>query len=93
MNNARSLLRKLVTFVVGCAIALGMLIVVSIPSQNARNEQARLLLEAQQEAAHASLATACVLTLPVTEEGRDERLVGLCFTQYGLEAPEIPYGG
>ena len=85
-------IKKGVNWIAGCLIAFGILFVMSVPSQNARRAEAKALLLAQQEAAHASLATACVLALPVDENGRDERQVQACFTQYGLEAPNVPGG-
>jgi hypothetical protein len=91
-NIVREYGRKLLLFCAGTVIALGFLIIASIPSQHARQEEARKLLVAQQEAAAATRALACVLSLPVSEEGRSEVLAKYCFTQYGLEPPEIPGG-
>lgn len=42
----------------------------------------------------ANLAQACVLTLPTDPvKGRDPNDVQQCFTQYGLEAPQIVHPG
>jgi len=44
----------------------------------------------REDTLHATLATACVLALPVDpDSGRDPDQVQLCFTQYGLEAPVL----
>lgn len=43
----------------------------------------------ERQTLNANLATACVLTLPVEEQGRDPDLVELCFTQYDLPAPRL----
>lgn len=46
-----------------------------------------------QDTLHANLAQACVLALPVTDDGRDPRDVEECFTQYGLEPPVLVHEG
>lgn len=46
-----------------------------------------------QDTLNANLAQACVLALPVTDEGRDPELVEECFTQYDLEPPTLVHEG
>lgn len=38
---------------------------------------------------NSSRATACVLALPVTEQGRDPALVGECFAANGIAPPDL----
>ena len=53
--------------------------------------QTQAQIERDEATLHANLAQACVLSLPVDPEtGRSEKDVQRCFTQYGLQAPELP---
>lgn len=72
----------LVAVVTATIIILGL--VVGFAGQTAQEKQVR------EDTLHATLATACVLALPVDPDtGRDPGAVSLCFTQYGLEAPAL----
>lgn len=76
----RQLIVALVTGVIITAA-----IIVGFSGQTANEREVR------EQTLNASLATACVLALPVdSETGRDEGDVALCFTQYGLQAPGRP---
>ena len=55
-------------------------------------EQNRQRDQLAETTLYANLAQACVLSLPVDPEvGRPEEDVKLCFTQYGLQAPELTH--
>lgn len=74
-------IRQLIVASVTAGIIVGSLIL-GFAGQNANEREVR------EATLHATLATACVLALPVDPEtGRDQVLVQFCFTQYGLEAP------
>lgn len=75
--------RQLIVAVTTAAIIIAGL-VVGFAGQTAEERQVR------EDTLHANLAVACVLALPVDPiEGRDPGLVQFCFTQYGLEAPQL----
>lgn len=76
-------LRQLAVAVVTSAIIVGGLIVGFAGQTDAQ-------VQRDLDTLHANLAQACVLSLPVTDEGRNERDVQRCFTQYGLQAPSLP---
>ena len=81
-GQAISAVRQLLVALVTAGIILAVLII-GFAGQTATERQV------QQDTLHANLAQACVLALPVDETGRDEALVQLCFTQYGLQAPRL----
>lgn len=73
----------IVALVTGVIITLALIVGFSGQTANER--------EVREQTLNASLATACVLALPVDpEKGRDQDAVADCFTQYGLEAPGRP---
>lgn len=72
--------RTATTILFAATIIIAGLFLVSANSQ--RDERLR-----EQQTLNANLAIACVLTLPVTDDGRNENLVQECFTQYGLKPP------
>jgi hypothetical protein len=53
---------------------------------NASNKQALQLL---RDVRNASRATACVLALPVTENGRSPDDVAECFASNGIDPPQL----
>jgi hypothetical protein len=87
MNTARE---NLIAFIRSLAVALitaGIILVVLIFGFRGQTEQERQL---QQDTLRANLAQACVLSLPVDPiDGRDPVSVKLCFSQYGIQPPEL----
>ncbi len=76
--------RQLIVAITTAAVIVGALIF-GFAGQTAAEAKVR------EDTLHATLATACVLSLPVDPEmGRDPTAVQLCFTQYDLEAPSFP---
>jgi hypothetical protein len=79
-----------IAFVRSLAVALitsGVILVVLIYGFRGQTEQERQL---QQDTLRANLAQACVLSLPVHPvDGRDPVSVKLCFSQYGIQPPEL----
>lgn len=72
--------RQLAVAIVTALVIVGVL-VFGFHGQTAAEQQRQL------DTLHANLAQACVLSLPVDENGRDPEDVQRCFTQYGLAAP------
>lgn len=79
-----ALRQLIVALVTGVIITAALVIGFSGQTANER--------EVREQTLKATLATACVLSLPVDETGRDEDEVAACFTQYGLAAPGRPGG-
>lgn len=74
--------RQLIVAVVTAGVILTVLIV-GFRSQGIEERRVR------EDQLNVSLATVCVLALPVDEDGRDPADVQACFTQYGLTPPQI----
>jgi hypothetical protein len=84
-------LRQLIVAVVTSAIIIAGLVFAFSGQSQREEELQRNLVELQEAAANGALATACVLSLPVLEQGRNERDVAFCFTSNGLEPPRLPH--
>ena len=80
--------RMVTVAIITTAVILAGLTLAFGGSTRQQQEVAKRLAEFQVQTFKATLASACVLSLPVDPEtGRDPELVDLCFTQYDLEPP------
>ena len=77
-------IKTVVAGLVIAAIITGVLIV----GFAGQTSQERLL---ERQTLYANLAQACVLSLPVDDQGRNPDDVQQCFTQYGIEAPRLQH--
>lgn len=77
----KPLIRQIIVATVTAILILMFLIVATRGQQ--REEQ-----RVAEETLRANLAIACVLALPVTEQGRRPEQVHNCFLQYDLPAPK-----
>jgi hypothetical protein len=80
---------SLVKHGINAAKVFGYAAVITIALIIAFSGQTRQTNQVQLDTRNGVLATACVLSLPVEPTGRDPQLVGLCFTQYGLQPPAL----
>lgn len=76
------------TFFRQVAVAVVTAVVITVTLIVATRGQVNREREVQDQTLHANLAIACVLALPVRDDGRVPDRVKACFTQYNLPAPE-----
>jgi hypothetical protein len=89
-DGLQGFLKTLGVAVITSLIIIGILIAASGRLNRDETEREKELIQLQSQTLNTTLAQACVLALPVSaEKGRPPRLVELCFTQYGIEAPNV----